>query len=65
MAMHENGMMIYVFDTASRDELLRAGFLMLKEDERNGIWVFAADDTLQFNLDSATFRYVDSNTLTF
>lgn len=56
---------IYVFDPAARDELLAAGFLLLKTDERNSTWVFAADNTLRFDLDSADFLYLKSNTLTF
>lgn len=56
---------IYVFDTAARDELLAAGFLLLKSDERNSAWVFSVDKTLRFDLDKATFSHLKSNTLTF
>lgn len=59
------GKFIYVFDAAARDELSQAGFLLLKEDERNSIWVFAADDESDFDLIHASFSWLPSNTLTF
>ena len=56
---------IYVFDTASRDELVAAGFLLLKSDERNSIYIFSADDRMSFALADGNIRYVESNVLTF
>lgn len=56
---------IYVFDTAARDNLIAAGFLLLKQDERNGMWVFSLDNSIVFDLHSAEFSYITSNTLTF
>ena len=56
---------IYVFDTAGRDALLRAGFLMLKSSEKNSLWIFAADDRRRFDLGSVPFPYTTSNVLTF
>lgn len=56
---------IYVFDTAARDRLSEAGFLLLKTDEKNSIWVFAGDDTLNFSLDDSDLQYTTSNVLTF
>ena len=35
-----NGKFIYVFDTDSRDKLLRAGYTMLAKDERSNIFIF-------------------------
>lgn len=31
---------IYVMDKKSKKELLKRGFTLLKEDKRNGVWVF-------------------------
>ena len=59
------GKFIYVFEPAARDELLQAGFLMLKEDEQNEMWVFAREDSLRFDLERADFSYTTSDTLTF
>lgn len=56
---------IYVFDTAARDVLAQAGFLLLKSDERNHMWVFAEDETVCFDLEAADFDMVRSDTLTF
>lgn len=56
---------IYVFDTAARDVLAQAGFLLLKSDERNHMWVFAEDETVRFDLEAADFDMVRSDTLTF
>lgn len=56
---------IYVFDTAARDRLLEAGFLLLKKDEENLIYIFANDDTGRFAALTAQFSYVLSDTLTF
>jgi len=56
---------IYVFDTASRDELVGAGFLLLKSDERNSIYVFGADDRMSFALADGHIPYVGSDVLTF
>ena len=59
------GKFIYVFDAAARDELSQAGFLLLKEDERNSIWVFANDASRKFDLERADVSYIESDTLTF
>lgn len=56
---------IYIFDTAARDRLLEAGFLMLKKDEENSIFIFANDDTERFSALRPEFSYVLSDTLTF
>lgn len=58
-------MFIYVFDPAARDQLLQAGFVMLKADERNEIWVFAKNDVQNFDLERMDFSYLTSDTLTF
>ncbi len=54
---------IYVFDSSARDTLLEAGFLLLKEDARNQIFVFRADETLSFALSDISF--LTSDTLSF
>jgi len=56
---------IYVYHTASRDKLAQAGFLMVKADERNRIWVFARDSVPGYDLEQADFSYILSDTLTF
>ena len=56
---------IYVFDTAARDRLLGAGFLMLKADERNSLYVFANDGAMSFAEVLDVVGYVLSDTLTF
>lgn len=58
-------MFIYVFDTAARDSLSRAGFLLLKSDERNGVWTFHIDEEQRGFLEEADFDYFVSGTLTF
>ena len=58
-------MFIYVFDTAARDSLSRAGFLLLKSDERNGVWTFHIDEEQHGFLEEADFDYFVSGTLTF
>lgn len=54
---------IYVFDATARDHLLKAGFLLLKEDKRNGVYVFRADDCLSYAL--GDISYLTSDTLSF
>lgn len=53
---------IYVFDPASRDKLIEAGFVLLKEDAQKKVYVFKADHALSFSLSDG---YCYSNTLTF
>lgn len=54
---------LYVFDKESRDELLVAGFQLLKSDTKNEIYVFANRMDMAFEL--ADISFVRSNTLTF
>lgn len=56
---------IYVFDSAARDMLLQAGFLLLKEDEQNSVYVFANDSTLKFSETLSDHSHVLSDNLTF
>lgn len=56
---------IYVFDAAARDTLAQAGFLLLKSDERNHMWVFAEDESVRFDLERADFSMIRSDKLTF
>lgn len=58
------GRFIYVFDTVSRDKLLKAGFVLLASDEKNAVYVFSRENR------SATFTFdgiehILSNTLSF
>lgn len=54
---------LYVFDSESKDELLAAGFRLLKCDKKNDIYVFANQRDMAFELTDISF--VRSNTLTF
>ena len=54
---------LYVFDKESRDELLVAGFKLLKSDKKNDVYIFANRMDMAFEL--ADISFVRSNTLTF
>jgi hypothetical protein len=54
---------LYVFDENARDELITAGFQILKSDKQNNVYVFANRMDMAFELSNVTF--VRSNTLTF
>lgn len=55
---------IYVFSEEDRDKLLGFGFLLLKNDLRNSVFVFKSNDDLKFDLFTVK-NFVESNTLTF
>jgi hypothetical protein len=59
------GKFVYVYQSAARDKLAQAGFVMVKADERNHIWVFARDSVPGYCLDDAEVSYILSDTLTF
>ena len=54
---------IYVFSKKDKETLQKAGFILLKEDEKNDMYVFNRNDTLTFAL--ADMSYLTSDTLTF
>lgn len=54
---------IYVFNDKSRDELIAAGFRLLKCDNKNKVYVFANQQEMAFELSDISF--VCSDTLTF
>lgn len=54
---------IYVFTEKERDALLNAGFILLKDDPANSIFVFVFDGRLRFALDDIS--YIETDTLTF
>lgn len=54
---------IYVFKKEDRDRLLSDGYVLLKEDDSNSMYVFEAGDKLVFELTDMDFVY--SDTLTF
>jgi len=58
-----NGQFVYVFDAKDRDALLKAGFVMLKNDEDSSVFVFGVDESIGF--DFSNMVYVTSDTLTF
>ena len=57
------GQFIYVFSRQDRDTLLRAGFLMLREDEPNCVFVFKTDDRLSYAL--TEMSYIRSDSMSF
>ncbi len=54
---------IYVFDEADKQRLEAFGYKLLKENERNSVYVFENTDGLAFDLEEGSFVYTD--TLTF
>ena len=54
---------IYVFTDQDRDELLSRGYILLKEDKSNQIYIFSYDGKEE-NFDSLNL-YCFSNVLTF
>lgn len=56
--------LLYVFKKDLKEKLLDSGFILLKSDEKNSVYIFQAKD----NLDYATFSaedYMFSDSLTF
>lgn len=58
-----NNKFIYVFTEKERDILLNAGFILLKEDPANSMFIFAYDGRMTFTLDNIS--YIETDTLTF
>lgn len=58
-----NNKFIYVFTEKERDVLLNAGFILLKKDPANSIFVFAYDGRTTFALDNIS--YIETDILTF
>ena len=56
-------MFIYVMDAESRDALLELGYVLLKKNKNQDVWVFVNKPDHQF--DSINVPYVVSDTLTF
>ena len=56
-------MFIYVMDAESRDVLLELGYVLLKKNKNQNVWVFINKPDHQF--DSINVPYVVSDTLTF
>lgn len=54
---------IYVFDKEARDALLKAGFKLMKEDERGNIYIFLNQEKSSYAL--AEFSYLENDVLTF
>ena len=54
---------IYVFDETAKSKLLEAGFVLLKEDLDNSIYVFRFNGDLTFASEDVT--YVLSDTISF
>jgi len=56
---------IYVYNTAARDKMKAAGFLMLKEDERNSVYIFSLNGRPISDVEALDVSFIKSNTLTF
>lgn len=58
---------IYVFSKEDKEKLIKRGFKLLKNDERNSIFIFALNmsDKFTFELFDDLGKYSLSNTLTF
>lgn len=54
---------IYVFNTEARDALVKRGYVMLKADDKNSVYVFENRELAMFDLDNIS--YALSSTLTF
>ena len=61
--MTSNGKFIYVFDEDARNLMLKAGFVLLRGDVKNGIYVFANDNRLQFSFNG--MEHIVTNTMSF
>ena len=55
---------IYVMDKAAKKMLEKKGYVLLKEDKVNSIWVFENREETMFDL-GMDCQYVLSETLTF
>ena len=55
---------IYVFNKENRDKMLDLGFVLLKNDEKNSVFVFKSNEKLAFELFTIK-DFVESNILTF
>ena len=56
---------VYVYNSAARDKMQAAGFLMLKEDERNSVYIFSLGGRPISDVEALEISYIKSNTLTF
>ena len=58
---------IYVFNKEDKEKMLKRGMTLLKNDERNSMYVFAltVSDDFSFELLDGIGKYTFSNTLTF
>lgn len=54
---------LYVFSKDDRDSLIVAGYSLLKSDDKNDLYVFVNQPTMNFDLLDMTF--VRSDVLTF
>lgn len=57
------GKFIYVFSTAARDRLIKAGYTLLKSDEINNAYIFENNPKIVFSFNG--IGELKTNTLTF
>ncbi len=60
---------IYVMSEGDKDKMLSLGYVLVREDKRNYMWVFQNKDTASFackkEISGAGIRFALSDTLTF
>lgn len=54
---------IYVFNKNSKDKLLKEGFVLLKEDTYNSVYIFNDNPSISYAL--ADISFIRSDSLTF
>lgn len=61
---------IYVMSERDKDKMISLGYVLMKEDSRNHVWVFGVKDASTFSandseISKAGIHFILSNTLTF
>lgn len=60
---------IYIKSESDKEKMLKLGYVLLKEDKQNGIWVFLNKNVETFDYDGeimkAGIQFASSSTLTF
>lgn len=55
---------LYVFNEQDRDKLIQSGFVLMKSDEANSVYIFKTKDEVTFS-DSGVDKYYLTDVLTF
>lgn len=54
---------IYTFNPEAKEKLLSAGFVLIKEDTANSVYIFLNNDTVNYAL--SEISYITSNSISF